>query len=392
MVFRAPECRALFGGPENLLFLAKVGLHLEDTESPSMKEKTYKLAHLDRKKLLVAARKALIAADAHYYAWTPEEQERFRATTGENAICRIQCVLLDDLLDIKCRTDEVDEAWKNVPLTDLNQLNWARLLTAGVGEDYIYLNECMAEGKTLLDFPTLYDYDYADYLFQEEARNRDFPDYGGIAYYAYQHPSWVRLLIQEQFYYATFTSLATYTLDEIESAGEEIIQQLIPHEYVDGKNHGKQEQGGFLWDVKIDAQAGQEAQLDELRSRWYGYQRERWLALSESNVQRPPAVYVHDKDWDDDPHRFFIFNNERTLKQIRWRQFLSDCNSLVADYAEVEKLLAGEIEQANLWLVENYQDIQENFDPKVVKLRKKRKIILTESALDDLSKMDADKE
>jgi len=33
-----------------------------------MKEKTYKLAHLDRPKLLVAARKALIAADAHYYA------------------------------------------------------------------------------------------------------------------------------------------------------------------------------------------------------------------------------------------------------------------------------------------------------------------------------------
>ncbi|MCB1758645.1 MAG: hypothetical protein KDI68_02535 [Gammaproteobacteria bacterium] len=356
-----------------------------------MKEKPYKLAHLDRQKLMVAARKALIAADAHYYAWTPQEQERFRATMGEDASRRIQCVLLDDLIDIKCRTDEVDEAWKNVPLTDLNQLNWARLLTTGVGEDCIYLNECMADGKTLLDFPTLYDYDYADYLFQEEARKRDFPDYKGIEYYAYQHPSWVRLLMHEQFYYATFTSLATYMLDEVESAGEEIIRQLIPHEYVDGKNHGKQEKGGFLWDVKIDA-AGQEAQLDELRNRWNGYQRERWLALSESNVRRPPAVYVHDKDWDDDPDRFFVFSNEGTLKQIRWRHFLSDCNSLMADYVEVEKLFAKEIDRANAWLVKNHQDIQDNFDPKVVKLRKKRKVILTESALDDLSKMDSDKD
>ena len=356
-----------------------------------MNEKTYKLAHLDRQKLMVAARKALIAADARYYAWTPEEQERFRVTMSEDARCRVQRVLLDDLLDIKCRTDEVDEAWKNVSLTDLNPLNWARLLTTGIGEDYIHLNECMAEGKTLLDFPTLYDYDYADYLFQEEARKRDFPDYGGIAYYAYQHPSWVRLLIHEQFYYSTFTSLATYVLDEIESAGEEIIQQLIPHEYVDGKNHGKQEQGGFLWDVKIDA-AGQEAQLDELRSRWYGYQRKRWLALSKSNVQRPPAVYVHDKDWNDDPHRFFVFTNERTLKQIRWRHFLSDCKSLVADYAEVEKFVAEEIDRANSWLLENLRDIQENFNPAVVKLRKKRKVILTESALDDLRKIDLDKE
>lgn len=199
------------------------------------------------------------------------------------------------------------------------------------------------------------------------------------------------MLIQEQFYYATFTSLATYALDEIESAGNEIIRQLIPHEYVDGKNHGKREKGGFLWAVKIDA-TGQEAQLDELRSRWNDYERERWLALSESNVQRLPAVYVHDKDWDDDPHRFFVFTNERTLKQIRWRHFLSDYESMVAEYAEVEKLLAEEIDRANAWLVENHQDIQENFDPTVVKLRKKKKIIMTESALDDLSKMDADKE
>ncbi len=356
-----------------------------------MKEKPYKPAHLDRQKLMVAARKALIAADARYYAWTPEEQERFRATMSEDARCRVQRVLLDDLLDIKCRTEEVDEVWDNVPLADLNRLNWARLLTTGVGDDYIYLNECMAEGKTLLDFPTLYEYDYADYLFQEEARKRDFPDYGGIAYYAYRHPSWVRLLIHEQFYYSTFTSLATYLLDEIEPAGEEIIQQLIPHKYVDGKNHGKQEQGGFLWDVKVDA-AGQEAQLDELRSRWYGYQRERWLALSQSNVQRPPAIYAHDKDWDDDPHRFFAFTNERTLKQIRWRYFLSDCRPLLAEYAEVEKFLAEEIDRANDWLVENLRDIQENYDPAVVKLRKKRKIIMTESALDGLSRIDSDEE
>lgn len=356
-----------------------------------MKEKTYKLAHLDRQKLLVAARKALIAADARYFAWKPEEQERFRVTMGEDARRRIQCVLLDGLLGIKCRTDEIYEVWNDVPLTDLNQLNWARLLTTGIGEDYIYLNESMVEGKALLDFPTLYDYDYADYLFQEEAHKRDFTDYKGIEYFAYKYSSWVRLLIQEQFYYATFTSLATYALDEIESAGNEIIDQLIPHEYVDGENHGKRKKGGFLWDVKIDA-VGQEGQLDELRSRWYGYQRERWLALSESNVQRLPAVYVHDKDWDDDPHRFFIFSNERTLKQIRWRHFLSDCEPLLTEYAEVEKLLAEEIDRANAWLVENHRDVQENFDPKVVKLRKKHTIIMTESALDDLSKMDADKE
>ena len=64
----------------------------------------------------------------------------------------------------------------------------------------------------------------------------------------------------------------------------------------------------------------------------------------------------------------------------------------MAEYAEVEKFLAEEIGRANVWLVGNHQDVQENFDPTVVKLKKKRKIIMIESALDDLSRIDADKE
>ncbi|MEE8058168.1 MAG: hypothetical protein V3T17_10085 [Pseudomonadales bacterium] len=356
-----------------------------------MKDTTYKLEHVDRKSILSAARKALIVADAHYYAWPVQEQERFRATMSEETRKKIQCVLLDSLLDIKCSTDEVADIWDDIPLTDLNRLNWGSLLATGVGEDYMYLNECMAEGKTLLDFPTLHDYDYADYLFQEQARKRDFPDYKGADYYAYRYPSWVRLLIQGQFYYSSFLSLATYALDEIESAGNEVIHHLIPHDYVDGKNHGKKEKNGFLWDVKIDA-SGQEAQLDELKSRWYTYQQERWLELSETNKHLSPVVYTQDKDWDDDPHRFFIFTNEATLKQIRWTHFLSDCEPLMADFSVVEELLVKEIEQATSWLTENHRDIQDNFDPTVVKLRKKRKIIMSEGALEDLNKIDTDDE
>ncbi len=356
-----------------------------------MNDTTYKLAHLDKSKILSAARKALIAADEKYYAWTPDKQEHFRANMSNHAHRKVQCVLLDSLLNIQCSTNNVDEAWSDIPIADLSPLNWGKLLTTGIGEDFIFLNEGMAKGKSLLGFPTLYDYDYADYLFQEEARKRDFSDYDGIDYYAFQHPFWVRLLIQEEFYYSNFTSLATYLLDEVKSAGNETIDQLIPHEYVDGKNHGKQEKGGFLWEMEIDA-AGQEAQLDELKHRWYGYQRERWLALSEITSQQSPAVYTRDHSWDNDPHRDFIFNNATTLKQIRWRYFLADCEPLMAEFSEVEKILAEEVGRANIWLSENHQDIQENFDPKVVKLRKKRKIIMSPSALNDLSKIDEDDE
>lgn len=166
---------------------------------------------------------------------------------------KVQCVLLDHLLSIKCSSKELSDILDDIPVPKLNIINWASLFTQGIGEDYIYLNECMAKGKSLLDFSTLYDFDYDDYLFQEKANKREFPDYKGANYFAYKHPSWVRLLIQGKFYYASFLSLATYLLDEIESAGNDYINELIPHNFVDGENQGKREKGGFLWDMKIDA-------------------------------------------------------------------------------------------------------------------------------------------
>lgn len=56
----------------------------------------------------------------------------------------------------------------------------------------------------------------------------------------------------------------------------------------------------------------------------------------------------------------------------------------MAEPSAVESLLAEEIDRSNTWLTENHQDIQDNFDPTVVKMRRKRKIILSATALDDL--------
>ena len=163
----------------------------------------------------------------------------------ENARNRVARVLLDSLLDIQCSIDEVNEAWSDVSFLELNILNWASLLTKGIGEDFIVLNEMLAEDKILLDFTTLYDSNYDDYLFQEQANKKEFPDYEGMDYYAYKHPSWVRLLIDGDFYYAIFTSVATQLCDDFEEAGRDYIDQLIPHKLVEGKDHGKQEKGVF---------------------------------------------------------------------------------------------------------------------------------------------------
>ena len=349
----------------------------------------YKLAHADIKQIASAARKALIAADTLYHAWTNERQEHFRATMHEDARKRIQCVLIEALLGIKCTTAEINEAWNDIPTAKMNIVNWAKLLTEGIGENYIYLNECMAKDKSLLDFNTLHDYDYNDYLFQEQCISKDLPAYKGQDYYAYKHPCWVRLLASGQFYYATFLSLATYLTDEIESAGSDHIRQLIPHDYVDGKDNGKPEKGGFLLDLKIDAN-GLEAQLEELKSRWHPYLQQRWLELSKENDNLAPAVHTLDMDWDTDPHRFFIFNNAAALKKIRWRHFISDCEPIFADFSAVAKQLKEEIEGAITWLSENHQDVMENLDPDVIPFRKKMKVVLSPGALEDMARIESE--
>ena len=116
------------------------------------------------------------------------------------------------------------------------------------------------------------------------------------------------------------------------------------------------------------------------------------MSISKTNSKLDPAVYTRDCHWGNDPHRSFIFTSEDTLKKVRWRHFLSDCASLMADYSVVEKQLEQEISDAKSFLDENYQDILENFDPNIVTLHKKRKVIMSAGALDDLEQLSHDDE
>lgn len=339
---------------------------------------------MDVIKIKSAARKALIAADSHYYSWAPRQQEQFRATMDKAAQNRVDAVLLNDLLDIPCTAENAGEIWRDLPPAKLDNLNWAKLLTTGIGDDMIFLNELMAENTSLLDFNTLYDYDFHDHLFQEQANKKEFRDYQGRDYYALRFSRWARLIIDDRFYYATLYSLAGYLTEQLEDKGRDIIQTLIPHDYVDGKDHGRPEKGGYLWDIQINA-AGLEKQLEELESRWHQYTRQRWLELSQAFTQADPAVYMEDIKQNGELHRNFIFNNAAALNQIRWRHFLTDCARIKANYAGIAGMEQQELVQAESWLKQAHEDIMENFDPDVIRLRKKRKIIVAPGVFDGLA-------
>jgi hypothetical protein len=336
-----------------------------------------------------ASRKALMAADPLYHSWSPTQQEHFRATMDEAARARVDAVLLKEILGITCTAENAHEVWDGLPIAQLNDLNWAKLLTLGIGEDTIYLNEAMAENVSLLNFETLYDHDFNDHLFQEHANKEQLKDYAGRDYYALRFPPWARLIIDGRFHYSTLYSLARYLLDRIEDEGTELIKTLIPHHYVDGKNHGKPEKSGFLWDMRIDA-AGLEGQLEELQDRWHHYCQRRWVELSQSFIDDAPAVFMIDENQDGELRRDFIFNNAAALKRVRWRHFLKDCAPITTDFSAVIAHQETEQEKARHWLRDTHQDIMRNFNPHVVQLKKKHKIIVAPGAFDKLITSDDD--
>ncbi|QYZ67770.1 MAG: hypothetical protein OI74_01120 [Gammaproteobacteria bacterium (ex Lamellibrachia satsuma)] len=306
---------------------------------------------------------------------------------GDDVIYRIRHLLLASLRGIECHSEqEANDAWEAVSISDLYSLNWAMLLTSGIGEDHIYLNESMEDGTSILDVSTLYEYDYADYLFQEHARFRDFSEYAGSRYYGISHGWWIRLLIDGQLYYATVTSLTTHLMGEIEEAANGHIDNLIPSELIEGESNGKRQGGGFLWDMRTDAN-GLEGQLDELKRRWWAYQDERRDILGEELASWEPAVYMKEENWDDDPSRSYIFTNAESLQRVRWRHYLSDCASLLTPLAETDTLLKREAGLTIAFLDEAHADIMENFDPKVIKLRKKKKIIMASGVFDELGQI-----
>jgi len=330
-------------------------------------------------------RRAIISVVPDYFAWPAEIQERYRATMPDEDHLRIRQVLLKAFFDIKTTNREDLEAALNF-FNDEQYLllNSAMLQLTGIGDDYIFLNESMAENTSLLDFGTVYDYDYADHLFQESVRQKDDSAYIAKPYRGTLYYRWARLDINGVFHYANLCILAGYVYSRLEEFGFDKINEMIPHEYVDGKNHGKREGQGSIFDMRVEA-GGLEAQLDELKDRYYKYVISRSEAiLDDFDAKAPKRVYLVDVSRKAEPHIDIIFTDKSALQAVSFRQFMKDCQAIKGDSGELTKLMEKECQKAFDFLEKSHQDIITNFDPKVVKLRKKRKIIISDAAAKDL--------
>jgi hypothetical protein len=333
---------------------------------------------------VAALRRALMRVKPEYFSWPIEQQESYRVAMPEEDWFRIRQTVLHALFQIDVKTPaDMDAA-----LDDFNDAQHAVMSgtlhpLVGIGDDYFWLNESLGE-KTMLDFTTLHDYDYWDHCFQEEARKAELTEYLPKEYRGALYLAWARLFIDNRFYYATLSMAAGHILCGMEESGEGHLEKLIPHRYVDGKQHGKRQGHGTIFDKVVDAE-GMEGQLQELRDRFYKYLADRYAMLQKGFDERAEkTVYMIDNSSSEENNILVIFTDKEALKNTSIRHFVRDCRSIAAEASGLAAAVEREQRAVIDFLDSAYKDVLQTYDPSVIKFRKKQQVVVADGVLSDL--------
>ncbi|HED12545.1 MAG TPA: hypothetical protein ENI62_02645 [Gammaproteobacteria bacterium] len=328
--------------------------------------------------MLPELRRAIIKFVPDYFSWNEKTQEKYRVRMPQEVTFNIRQFLMAELFGIAVKNEEkMDETENHFTEAQWSTINGAMLPLQGIGENYFFLNESFARDQSILSFPTLYDYDFADYQFQEEWRKKDVANYQGKPYHGSLYSTWARLQIDGSFSYAILSMQAAYIYSEVDEFGHDYIEELIPYEFKPGKDHGKKEGNGYVFDMTEDAN-GLEPQLKELKQRFWKHLQEIYeqFQIEFSKASRR-QVFIIDTSRKDEPEHQFIFSDKEILSCISFKTFLVDCRkykqrdfSILVDRIEKEKKLMQQ------FLNDQYADITADFNGKVIKLTKKRRIII----------------
>jgi hypothetical protein len=329
-------------------------------------------------------RRAMMRVRPEFFSWPRQKRERYGANLPEEDKHRLDQALMKELFGARVRSWKRGMSGGNrIPLRELNRWNEAILPLVGIGEDCFYLNEWLGEIKTILDFPTLRDYDEDDYRYQQDARMQDDPSYASKAYRGSLYLSWARLFVHRKFTYATLSMAAGYLYAQIEELAADVINERIPHRYVPGKNHGKAKGKSFQWDMQVAAD-GQENLLEELQHRVFDYTGARYDALlTDWDRVNRGGVYWVDTSELQERNIHFVFTDKNALSAVRFRSFVRDCRAIERRADELNEAAKEEKTKLESFILQQHQELLQTFDPRVKRLRRRRQILIHKDAFDD---------
>lgn len=253
----------------------------------------------------------------------------------------------------------------------------------GIGDGYFMLNES-DWNEEILKYKNLYEYNEAYHAWQEDALKTDenFPGYKPTELYN-RFAAWGRVVISGNFHYLNLNSIQIWLQWALEEFAAEWMENEIPHEYVSGPDDGKKTDGGYLWDMRIDAN-GLEGWYEQINDFHY-----EWLHKTfDNHVDVLDKVYIIDTtDGKLDPGRDYIFGSMEVLKKIRFKNFVNDCEKVKGDIQDIMDHKDKTIAEFKTALENKLVEIKKT-PPNMMKLKKKREVVMTEGVLDDLAKLD----
>ncbi len=333
-----------------------------------------------------ALRRAMMSVCPAFFGWPAQDQLAYRMALPEGARDEIIMQLLASLSSDTALHDlQALNKQGRLPLDLQHQLNEKLLPLDGVGVDAFYLNEYLGAGTSLLDFSTLRDFDEHDHQFQESARADEDKAHVPQPYLGALYGRWARVLVDGQLTYLTLSMAAGYIYDQISTAAADELQRLMPHRYVSGPDDGKSEDGMIRWDMRIDA-GGQEAMLDELQHRIWDQEKRQWAELrTRYDALGQGRIYMIDTSADGESSMAIVFSDKTALDKVRFETFMADCRAQQGDQAELMCEAAHESQRICTFIAEQHNDLLLHFDPNVVPLRKRRKVLMHPGVLDDLA-------
>lgn len=322
-------------------------------------------------------KRAIIKYIPNYFTWESKRQEEFRATIPRGKYSQIRQFFMEKMYGLSIIATKEDDVWDSLTDAQHLEVNSALLLLTGIGEDYFYLNENFADNTSILSFTTLYDYDLDDFEFQEESRKESNPKYQRQPYYGSLYFTWARLMVDGHFSYAGLSMLSGYIYEKIDEFGNELIKELIPFEYKTGKKHGKLDGDGYIYDM-VTCANGLESQLDELTNRLMLQLHQTYKRLQyEFDNQARHQVFILDTSTLDDPSLQFVFTDKDILSRIFFKTFMGNCRKVEEqDHSILFRLIEKEKKDVKFFLEEQYEDLLNNFDNKIVKFKRRTKIIV----------------
>ena len=306
--------------------------------------------------------RAVMSALPAFFAWPAAEQLRYRVKLPADAREAIVAALLREDGERRPAALAKLESRSRVPLALQNRINeWLQPLE-GIGEDAFSLNEHFAEGRSILDFETLLDYDRDDHAFQETARKQEFENHQPEPYTGALHSTWARMLMNGRLCYLTLAMASWRLHGAMEEAAHAEIETRIPHRYVRGPEHGKRDERGLIrHDMRLEAD-GQEALLKELQRRIWQEESRRQRELGQwFREQRRGACFLDDDPWEhegpDECNLLVVFSDPDALGAVRFTSFLSDCRRIERPLDELRALEAREADRMRDFVAEQHDDL-----------------------------------